>query len=391
MEVSFEMSEPNTNAPRRKTVNRQSSNEHSSAWIEEKKKSDGYVPKEPKKKRQMDENRAGKILNVLIVSILVCIVLLVGLILVPMIRKETSLDTSVAYDAGDYISGNISQTISSDMQTKLYASDLVVTEDNISNPNINITDDTEGNILVNLETKETLYAKNIYTRLYPASVTKLMTGILCMKYGNMDQIVTIQESDVNLEEGAQLSGLQPGDQLTMNQLLQVLLVYSANDAGMAIARTIAGGEGAFVNMMNDEAKKLGMTGTHFMNPHGLHDPMHYTTVYDVYLMLNAAYSYPEFSQISSQGSYTAVYNHADGSLGTSTWYATDQYLTGAHPTPDGVNLLGGKTGTTDEAGSCLALVAQNRYGMPFISIVLYSYNHTTLYEDMDQLLNRIND
>ncbi|MCQ2510645.1 MAG: serine hydrolase, partial [Lachnospiraceae bacterium] len=261
----------------------------------------------------------------------------------------------------------------------------------IDNPGINIPDETEGNILVNLETGETLYARNIYTRLYPASVTKLMTGIITMKYGNMDQVVVIQPSDVNLEDGAQLSGLMPGDQLTMNQLLQILLVYSANDAGMAIARTIAGSEAGFVELMNDEAKKLGMTGTHFKNPHGLHDPEHYTTVYDVYLMLNEACKYPQFTQISSLGSYTAVYNHADGSQASNTWYATDQYLTGAHPTPDGVNLLGGKTGTTDEAGSCLALLAQNRYGIPFISVVLFSYNHTTLYEDMDQLLNRIND
>ncbi|MDO4491531.1 MAG: D-alanyl-D-alanine carboxypeptidase [Lachnospiraceae bacterium] len=339
----------------------------------------------------MNEKKTAKILNIMIVSIALCIIALSAVILLPMVKQQRTLDTSIPYHAGGAFSGTTRQVQKKDMQAKLFAEDLVVTEDGIANPQINITDDTEGNLLVNLETKETLYAANIYTRLYPASVTKLMTGIITMKYGNLDQVVQMEASDVNLEEGAQLSGLQPGDLLTMNQLLHILLVYSANDAGMAIARTIAGSEEAFVAMMNEEAKNLGMTGTHFMNPHGLHDPEHYTTVYDVYLMLNAAFSYPLFSQISSLGSYTAVYNHADGSQASSSWYATDQYLTGAHPTPEGVNLLGGKTGTTDQAGSCLSLVAQNRYGIPFISVVLYSYNHTTLYEDMDQLLNRIND
>lgn len=378
------------------------SDKHSSEWIRETKRKDGVIlPEEepdeafPEGEEAEEENLTGdkaiKIVNILIVSILICIIALAAVLLIPMIQKQHTLDLSVPYKASGMVSGSRAETLQNDMQAKLFAADLVVTTDNIPNPAINITDETEGNILVNLEAKDTLYAKNIYTRLFPASVTKLMTGIICMKYGNMDQVVMIQDSDVNLEAGAQLSGLQPGDLLTMNQLLHILLVYSANDAGMAIARTIAGSESGFVEMMNTEAARLGMTGTHFMNPHGLHDPNHYTTVYDVYLMLNEAYKYPMFSQISSLGSYTAVYNHQDGSQASNTWYATDQYLTGAHPTPDGVNLLGGKTGTTDEAGSCLALVAQNRYGLPYISVVLFSYNHTTLYEDMDQLLNRIND
>ncbi len=366
-------------------------NRPSSEWIDEQMREDGMHP-DQKSSREKKEERQIRILNILIAVAAFCILLASGVLLLPRLQANSALDRSIPYEAsGTFTSSTAKRTLSTDMQADLFASDLVVTEDMVENENINIEDETEGNILVNLETGETLYARNIYTRLYPASITKLMTGIICMKYGNMDQVVVMQQSDIDLEEGAQLSGLQAGDQLTMNQLLHLLLVYSANDAGMAIARTIAGSESAFVSMMNDEAEKLGMTGTHFQNPHGLHDDTHYTTVYDVYLMLNAAFQYPAFSEISALGSYTAVYNHADGSQATSTWYATDQYLTGAHPTPEGVNLLGGKTGTTDEAGSCLSLVVQNRYGIPFIAVVLYSYNHTTLYEDMDQLLNRIND
>lgn len=367
------------------------SDKSSSEWIREKKQADGFVQNTIIEEEDRQMTKRIRAVNLLIAVLLVCILTLAGIFLIPMLQISHSLDLSVPYNAGGTITGITRTALKQDMQAELFASDLAVTRDGVSNSLVDIADETEGNILVNLETGETLYARNIYTRLYPASITKLMTGIITMRYGNLDQEVVMQDSDVNLEAGAQLSGLQAGDRLTMNQLLHLLLVYSANDAGMAIARTIAGSEEAFVNMMNQEAERLGMTGTHFQNPHGLHDPNHYTTVYDVYLMLNEAYRYPLFSQISSLGSYTAVYNHGDGSQASNTWYATDQYLTGSHPTPEGVNLLGGKTGTTDEAGSCLSLVAQNRYGIPFIAVVLYSYNHTTLYEDMDQLLNRIND
>ncbi|MCQ2501399.1 MAG: hypothetical protein MJ117_08655, partial [Lachnospiraceae bacterium] len=226
------------------------SDKHSSEWIRETKRKDGVIlPEEepneafPEGEEPEEEDLKGdkaiKIVNILIVSILICIIALAAVLLIPMIQKQHTLDLSVPYKASGMVSGSRAETLQNDMQAKLFAADLVVTTDNILNPAINITDETEGNILVNLETKETLYAKNIYTRLFPASVTKLMTGIICMKYGNMDQVVMIQDSDVNLEAGAQLSGLQPGDLLTMNQLLHILLVYSANDAGMAIARTIA--------------------------------------------------------------------------------------------------------------------------------------------------------
>ncbi len=364
------------------------SNRPSEDWVRQKKKSDGY--REPHNEDEKTEKKI-RTVNILIAAIAAAVVVLAAVLIVPLVQKNTDLDTSVAYESGRYSSGSVQTTLKQSMQADLFASDLVVTEDGITNEAVNITDETEGNLLVNLETGETLYAQNIYTKLYPASITKLMTAIVCMKYGNMDDVVVMQDSDIALEDGAQLSGLSAGDQLTMDQLLHILLVYSANDAGMAIARTIAGSESAFVDLMNQEAETLGMTGTHFENPHGLHDDNHYTTVYDVYLMLNAAYQYEQFTDISSLSSYTAVYNQADGSQVSSTWYSTDQYLTGAHATPEGVNLLGGKTGTTDEAGSCLTLIAQNRYGVPFIAVVLYSYNHTTLYEDMDQLLNRIND
>ena len=137
-------------------------------------------------------------------------------------------------------------------------------------------------------------------------------------------------------------------------------------------------------MMNDKAASLAMTGTHFANPHGLHDENHYTTAYDVYLMLYAAYQHTEFQNTMSMSSYTLNMTHADGTAGT------DKYLTGEKNAPENVTVLGGKTGTTDEAGSCLALVSQNAYGEPFISVILHASTKVELYEDMNTLLSNIN-
>ena len=184
--------------------------------------------------------------------------------------------------------------------------------------------------------------------------------------------------------------LEVGDTVTMDQLFHALLIYSANDAAMAIARQVGGSVENFVQMMNDKAASLAMTGTHFANPHGLHNENHYTTAYDVYLMLYAAYQHTEFQNTMSMSSYTLNMTHADGTAGTIYLSSTDKYLTGEKNAPENVTVLGGKTGTTDEAGSCLALVSQNAYGEPFISVILHASTKVELYEDMNTLLSNIN-
>ena len=140
-------------------------------------------------------------------------------------------------------------------------------------------------MLLNLSDKKVLYAKGAYNKVYPASITKIMTAMLALKYGNMDDTVTISQENVTLESGSQVAGFQAGDQVTMDQLLHCLLVYYANDAASAIAEHIGGSTDKFVEMMNSFAAELGCTGTHFTNPHGLQDENHYTTPYDIYLML----------------------------------------------------------------------------------------------------------
>ena len=156
-------------------------------------------------------------------------------------------------------------------------------------------DDNQSGVLLNLSDKKVLYAKGAYNKVYPASITKIMTAMLALKYGNMDSSVTISQENVTLESGSQVAGFMEGDQVTMDQLLHCLLVYSANDAASAIAEHVGGSTDKFVEMMNSFAAELGCTGTHFTNPHGLQDENHYTTPYDIYLMLKEALNYPEFT------------------------------------------------------------------------------------------------
>ena len=245
-------------------------------------------------------------------------------------------------------------------------------------------------VLIDNASGRILYAKNKDKKLIPASITKIMTAMLALKYGNMDDVVTITQENLNLEEGSQVCGFWAGDQVTMDQLLHCLLVYSGNDAAAAIAEHVGGSTDGFVEMMNSYARELGCTGTHFTNPHGLQDENHYTTPYDIYLMLKEALNYPEFTQITQSGSYTVEYTHADGSSASTTLLATDHYLTGEATPPKNVTILGGKTGTTDNAGNCLALLSQNAYGKPYISIVMGASTKDELYEQMSSLLQNIN-
>ena len=269
-----------------------------------------------------------------------------------------------------------------------FAHDLCVAPGDVEYSNLSLNGNEKG-ALFDVDDKKVIFGKSLYEKVYPASITKIMTAILAVKYGNMDDVITITEEDVTLEEGSQMVGFQTGDTVTMDELFHGLLVYSGNDCAMAIARHIGGTVENFVAMMNEEVKSLGATGTHFVSPHGLHDDNHYTTVYDIYLMLNEAITFPYFVETMQLGKYTISYTRGEETI-TARLDATDHYLTGEDSAPPDVTVLGGKTGTTSAAGACLAILSQNRYGEPYVSIVMKAVNKVTLYSDMNKLLSEIN-
>ena len=269
-----------------------------------------------------------------------------------------------------------------------FADGLCVTDSDVDADAIFITASEAA--LFDINSEDVLYAKNIFEQRSPASITKIMTALVAMKYGNPDDMVTVTSSAFDIEEASSVCELHLGDRLTLKQLLYGLLIASGNDAAQMIAEYVGGGSiSSFVDMMNQEALALGATHTHFMNPHGLTQDGHYTCAYDVYLMLNAAMKYDLFMDIIQRKNYYAEYTDADGDAYAMTWDTTDHYLTGEAGKPGNVVIYGGKTGTTDDAGACLALISKDLYGNPYISVILHSESKEGLYNEMNQVLSLV--
>ena len=163
------------------------------------------------------------------------------------------------------------------------------------------------------------------------------------------------------ESGAQLFGFAEGDRISLKNLLYATVIYSANDGALALAQHLAGGEEGFVELMNEKAEALGATHTHFTNPHGLTSEEHYTTAYDLYLMFNAALQYPEFLEMIRTDKMTVEYTAADGSLTSKDIITTNRFLTENYSFDDGIEIVGGKTGSTNAAGKCIILYARSLY------------------------------
>lgn len=243
--------------------------------------------------------------------------------------------------------------------------------------------------LFDLNNSEVLYAESMHEKLYPASLTKLLTALVAVKYGTLDQVLTATNAVNITEPGAVICGIRSGDTMTLEQALHLMLIRSGNDVANLVAENIAGSVEAFVDLMNEEAEKLGATNSHFMNPHGLHHTDHYTTVYDMYLIFKEAVRYEAITQIINMDSYTTTYKDKYGTNKSITVSTTNAFFKKQYVSPENVTILGGKTGTTDEAGSCLALYVKDISGNPYIAIVLHGNTKDDLYTQMKQLLEQI--
>ncbi len=271
-----------------------------------------------------------------------------------------------------------------------FAANLCVVTEDVEEEGLSL-DLAEAAILCDVNRSQALYAKNAHEQLYPASLTKVMTALVALKYGSLDQTLTATASVNITESGAQLLRLKPGDTMTLDQALHILLIYSANDVAMMVAEGVGGSVENFVAMMNEEAKAIGATNTHFANPHGLTDEEHYTTAYDLYLIFNEAIKYETFLEIIHMNSYQTTYYDAQGKpkevdkTTTNLFLRTDSQF----KAPAGVTVIGGKTGTTQAAGHCLMLLARDVGGAPYIAVVLRAENGDNLYGEMIRLLEAI--
>jgi D-alanyl-D-alanine carboxypeptidase len=270
-----------------------------------------------------------------------------------------------------------------------FAQDLCVVDGDVSVNSID-TSEAEAALLCNINKQEVLYSKNANEQLNPASLTKVMTAIVALKYGNLDDVLTASENVEIDESGASLVGIKAGDTMTLDQALHALLMPSGNDAAVMIAEYISGSVEAFTQKMNEEAVALGATNCHFMNPHGLTEEGHYVTAYDMYLIFQEAIQYDEFVQIITASEYSGVYHDAEGNPKELSFSSTNQFINGNHQVPDGVVVIGGKTGTTSAAGNCLVLLSKDSSGNPYISVILKCSQRDYLYDEMYDLINMVN-
>lgn len=311
--------------------------------------------------------------------LLICLVILIGAVSAGvLIIRELTGNYTASYEADNY-NKNL-------YQGTLFASDLCVASEEVDLEGFVPDTDLHAAGLFNLDEDSVVCGYKLYDRLYPASTTKIMTALLALKYGNMDDEVTISSNATDFNWDEVTSGLRTGDKVSMYDLVCGLLLHSGNDCGTAIAEHIAGSEDTFADMMNEEAASLGATGTHFANPHGLHDENHYTTAYDLYLIFNECIKDERFVDIISMDSYTGTLTGSDGTVRNQVWTPTQAYGAGSAVEPEGVRVLGGKTGTTQQAGNCVILYDEDSSGHPYISVIMGADGTTRLYDQMNTLM-----
>lgn len=248
----------------------------------------------------------------------------------------------------------------------------------------------EGVLLMDYDSNRILYEKNSTKRLYPASTTKIMTAILAIELGNMDDIVKIDDEIVKLTRGSHIA-LDYNEEMKFEYLLNALLIASANDAALALAKHISGSIEGFVQLMNAKAKELGATNTNFVNPNGLHDDNHYTTAHDLYLISKYAMENKTFRTYVSKSEYTIP--PTNKKTEARLIHTTNKFLYGNEKmdlngkiVPIRYNGIKGiKTGTTPEAKSCLISYAE-KDGKKMVSIILKS-NTIEVYTDTYKLLD----
>ena len=225
----------------------------------------------------------------------------------------------------------------------------------------------ESGILVDLDTQEILYSKNIDKQLYPASITKVMTTLVAIESSSPEEPVTFSQHALDsIEWDSSNIGCRLNETLTMEQCWYAMMLNSANEVCCGVAEHISGSIEAFVEKMNQKAAELGCTNTHFSNPNGLPDETHYTTAHDMALIANAAYQNETFRQVFSTRQYE---------IPPTPQYTETRYLYNHHKMmqPDTEyyyeGCLGGKTGYTETALNTLVTIA-SRNGKNLLCVTM---------------------
>ena len=250
-----------------------------------------------------------------------------------------------------------------------------------------IVDKVRAALLVDCESNTIVYGYQEQEILAPASVTKLLTALLAFEYGKMEDILvpTAEALDIGVS-GAVICGLKQGDKVPLKEALHGLLLPSGNEVANVIAEYIGGDMESFVELMNVRAAELGMKDTCFKNAHGLPDEEHLTTAQDISLLMKELLPYEEFFEIAGKGSYEIRYTNKDDLLVFYTINNTNHYLNGKREIPEGIEILGGKTGYTNAAGRCLVMYVKAPDGKLYMAEIFGAPDYEGLYGAMNALL-----
>jgi D-alanyl-D-alanine carboxypeptidase len=234
----------------------------------------------------------------------------------------------------------------------------------------------EAAIAVDVATGEIIFARNADRRLYPASMTKLVTAMLLEENSGEQDLLTytLRASKAY----PHTLRLPVGERISASGAMDALLLFSGNDIALMVAEGIGGSLESFVALMNRKARELGLEETHFFNPTGLHEADHVTTAYDMSRLARALYEYPWIMRTITRREST-IFTES----GLAYSFANRNKLTGQN------GCVGGKTGFTDEAGRCLVALYE-RNGRRIVGVVMkseYDQEDTAVFRDMERLMD----
>ena len=267
-------------------------------------------------------------------------------------------------------------------KAELFADSLCVTNEEVPFEEFYTHDEFPGAVVFNMDTQEVIFSQHANDKVYPASTTKIMTAYLALKYGDLSDTVMVSEKAVDIPSDSSTAWLEAGDRVKLEDLIYGLMLPSGNDSAIAIAEHISGSVDAFVELMNEEANLLGATNTHYVNPHGYQDKEHYTTAYDLYLIFNECLKDRTFVKVISSKNHIAKIVSKSGTTREVTWGQSNQFLNGMREAPKGIRFVGGKTGNTFDAGSCLVIYGYDSSNTPYVSVVMGASSRRNLYDNM---------
>ena len=262
------------------------------------------------------------------------------------------------------ISLSVITVFSKTMPTKISSTSAEITH--FSAPEVNFPVYSEGAVLLETLTGKVLYGKNENEKLYPASTTKILTAIIAIEHYNLTDKITANKSAITaIPSGYSNAAIQPGESLTVEELLQLFLIHSANEVGYIFAEDISGSIDNFANLMNKKAIEIGCKNTHFTNPSGIHNAEHYSTAYDMALIAQYCMKNTAFRNIVSMTSCTIqptdkyekrYFKNTNDLLDSKSRYYYE-------------NAIGIKTGFTTQAKNCL-IAGSKKDNMELITVAL---------------------